>query len=88
MTPLALSDDDPRYRSMFHSAPEAMVIADDNRVIIDVNDALCRMFRYRRQDLIGRSTRCLYLHGHEYDGILTKRLAAHANHEGSLRQEL
>ncbi len=40
-----------------------------NRVLLDVNERLCQMVGYRREELIGRSTRMLYSTQEEFDHV-------------------
>lgn len=81
MTSVARCDVDTPYRSMFHGAPEAMIIVDPQRVILDANDAFCRLFQYCAKDVIGRQTRFLYESDGDYAAIEIMRAAAVANQD-------
>lgn len=43
-----------RYRSLFQYAPDGIIIADSTGVYLDVNDSLCDMLGYWREELIGK----------------------------------
>jgi len=42
-----------RYRILFESAPDGIVVADSNSYYLDVNGSICRMLGYSREELIG-----------------------------------
>ena len=42
------------FQRLFNSAPEAIILHDNNDVVVDVNDEFTRMFGYRREEAIGR----------------------------------
>jgi PAS domain S-box-containing protein len=46
---------DERYRSLFDSAADGILIADAEGIYLDANPSVCRMLGYRREDLIGLS---------------------------------
>lgn len=43
------------YRALFEHASDAIFIASDERIYLDVNAAACALSGYRREELIGRS---------------------------------
>jgi PAS domain S-box-containing protein len=43
------------YRALFEHASDAIFIASDDRIYLDVNAAACALSGYRREELIGRS---------------------------------
>jgi len=45
---------DSRYRALFESAIDAMVIGGADGRLIDVNPAFCRRFGYAREEVVGR----------------------------------
>jgi PAS domain S-box-containing protein len=53
-----MSDDEPalstRDRALFETALDAIVIVDDAGTYVDVNEALCRILRGTREQLVGR----------------------------------
>jgi PAS domain S-box-containing protein len=42
------------FERLFNSAPEAIVLHDNNDIILDVNDEFTRLFGYAREEAIGR----------------------------------
>ncbi len=43
------------HRALFTNNPAPMAIVDENRIIVDVNPALCRALGYEREELVGES---------------------------------
>ncbi len=39
---------------LFNSAPEAIVLHDNNDIVVNINEEFCRMFGYTREEAIGR----------------------------------
>lgn len=53
---------DTDYRVMFEASIDGLIIAEpDTGIVVDVNPALCRMFGYTRDELVGRHPR-LFIH--------------------------
>ena len=48
---------DARYRAIFESAVDGMVIFGSEGVLLDVNPAVCRMLGYSREEMVGRHFR-------------------------------
>lgn len=44
------------YRALFHAAPDAMVVTDDQGQILDVNDSFVALLGYGKDELHGRRT--------------------------------
>ena len=44
---------DRRYRTLFASAPDAIIIVDPRNVYLDANPSACRMLGYAREELVG-----------------------------------
>jgi PAS domain S-box-containing protein len=42
------------FESLFNSAPEAIVLHDDNDIVVNINDEFTRMFGYSREEAIGK----------------------------------
>jgi PAS domain S-box-containing protein len=42
------------FQRLFNSAPEAIILHDNNDVVVDVNDEFTRMFGYSREEAIGK----------------------------------
>ncbi|APV44614.1 PAS domain S-box-containing protein [Dehalogenimonas formicexedens] len=55
----ALREREGKLDAIFRTAPVGIAVA-VNRIIKEVNDTICRMAGYTRQELIGQSTRVLY----------------------------
>jgi PAS domain S-box-containing protein len=51
----ALRQSEEKYRRIVETAGEGFLLADENLIITDVNDAYCRMLGYERHELIGKS---------------------------------
>lgn len=50
----ALAGSEARYRTLFNATPSGLLVEDRRGTIVDVNDAVCRMLGYRRDELVGR----------------------------------
>ncbi|HKR63663.1 MAG TPA: PAS domain S-box protein, partial [Thermoanaerobaculia bacterium] len=48
---------DARYRALFETTPDGIMIVNDEGVYIDLNDAMCAMLGASREELIGRHFR-------------------------------
>ncbi len=56
-----LDKNEKRYRNFFHSMRDVILVADQERRIIDVNQpALRQLFGYELEDIVGRQTKILY----------------------------
>lgn len=55
------------FEQLFASAQEAIMIADNDGLVIDVNDEFLRMFGYDRDEIIGRSVDSLVATEGQYD---------------------
>lgn len=56
---LALRDSESKFRSLLQSAPDAIVIADENGIIELANDQTEKIFGYSRQELVGQPVELL-----------------------------
>jgi PAS domain S-box-containing protein len=65
---LALRESEGRLRSIFLAAPVGIGLTCD-RILSDVNDTLCRMTGYAREELVGKSARMLYPDDTEYEFV-------------------
>lgn len=51
---LARDASEERYRTLFEYSPDGIAIADTDSRYVDVNEALCQMLGYNREELIGK----------------------------------
>ncbi len=49
----ALRKSEEKYRRIVETAAEGFILMNENMVIVDVNEAYCRMTGYRREELVG-----------------------------------
>ncbi len=64
----ALREQEARLRSIYLVAPVGIGLVCD-RILMDVNDRLCRMTGYSRDELTGESARILYCTQDEYERV-------------------
>jgi sigma-B regulation protein RsbU (phosphoserine phosphatase) len=51
----ALRKSEEKFRRIVETAAEGFILMDEDLVIVDVNDAYCKMLGYARQELIGKT---------------------------------
>ena len=68
LTEEKLRESEVRLKSIFRALPAGIGLI-RRRVILEVNDALCRMTGYAQQELLGQSARLLYLSDQDYDWV-------------------
>ncbi|MCF7810482.1 PAS domain S-box protein [bacterium] len=64
----ALQDSESRLKSIFSAAPIGMGVI-SNRVLKEVNDRMCEMLGYSRDELLNQSSRMLYVTDAEFDYV-------------------
>ncbi|MFO1421357.1 MAG: chemotaxis protein CheB [Candidatus Competibacteraceae bacterium] len=64
----ALSDRETRLSSLYRAVPVGIGRV-ANRVFLEVNDHLCQILGYTREELIDHSSRLLYLSREEFDSV-------------------
>lgn len=65
-----------RYRALFTSIRDAILVADTDRRIIDCNPAFTDLFGYQLEEIMGKKTK--YVYGNEEDfHVLGKKLKEH-----------
>jgi PAS domain S-box-containing protein len=64
----ALREQESKMSSVFRASPIGMGLT-RNRVLIEVNDRVCEMTGYTREELVGQSARLLYLTNEEYEHV-------------------
>ena len=57
---IALEESEKRNRKLIESMSEGVLVVDSQRVITYVNDSLCRLLSYSREELIGRTLWSLF----------------------------
>ncbi len=60
--------DRARIESIYRAAPIGIGLVKD-QIFLEVNDRLCRMTEYSREELVGRNTRMLYPSDDEFDYV-------------------
>jgi len=61
-----LRKSEEKYRQLFHSIKDSILVADTNRNIIDCNQTFRECFGYSKEEIIGRQTACLYWSKEEF----------------------
>ncbi|GFO59210.1 hypothetical protein GMST_15350 [Geomonas silvestris] len=65
-----LSHSERRYRNLFASLRDAVVISDLSRQVIDVNQPACRdLFGYQTEELLGQSTALFYADPRDFERV-------------------
>ena len=72
-TPLVESVNQARFEAIFESISDAVVVANAQRQMINVNEAACRIFGYQESELIGESTSMLYADKDDFDSTGRER---------------
>ena len=55
-----LRKSEEKYRQLFHSIKDSIIVTDTNRNVIDCNETFREYFGYSKEEIIGRQTACLY----------------------------
>lgn len=64
----SLKESEEKLKSIFSAAPVGIGLV-INRILMEVNDSLCRLIGYDRNELIGKSAEILYPSKDEYDRV-------------------
>ena len=81
----ALAESKNRYKDLFSSIRDVIIMADQERIIIDANQpALRELFGYECEDIIGKSTRMLYADDAGYQGTGKEVFDKHKTEKGRL----
>jgi PAS domain S-box-containing protein len=70
----ALRDSEAALKSIFKAAPVGIGMV-TNRVFTFLNDAMCRMIGYSREELLGKSSRILYPTDEEFERVGREKYA-------------
>ncbi len=68
----ALRESEGRIKSIFRAAPIGIGMV-TNRMLMDVNNRICEMTGYRREELVGSSARVLYPTRDDFDYVGTEK---------------
>ncbi|GEM_PF-5513873 len=63
---IKLRNSEEKYRQLFHSIKDSILVTDTNRNIIDCNQTFRELFGYSQEEIIGRQTACLYVNKEEF----------------------
>lgn len=69
---LLLKESEEKIQSIFRAAPVGIGLV-VSRVLFEVNDTLCTLIGYQRNELIGKSSQILYPSKEEYDRVGKKK---------------
>lgn len=67
---VALSESEQHFRSLWERSFDGMRLTDEEGIILDVNDAFCRLMRVSRDEVVGRSMTVLHRPEEDHDLIL------------------
>ncbi|PKL47555.1 MAG: hypothetical protein CVV42_12540 [Candidatus Riflebacteria bacterium HGW-Riflebacteria-2] len=84
-TEKVLADSERRYRQLYNSIRDAILVTDTGRCITDCNPAFEKMFGCIGNGILGQSTRIIYAEDEDFNKI-GSILAGLNNSEGSLQQ--
>ncbi|MCF8043034.1 MAG: PAS domain S-box protein [Desulfarculaceae bacterium] len=77
LTERALADNEKKYRLLYSSIRDAILVADTNRKIIDCNPTFSALFGYSLEEIIGRETSTIYANMDEFSRM-GREIKAHA----------
>ena len=79
-------EDDLRVAAIAFEGQEGMVITDENRIILRVNQAFTRITGYTREEALGKTTNILKsgMHGASYYTDMSEQLIAHGFWQGEI----
>ncbi|MGB9553067.1 MAG: PAS domain S-box protein, partial [bacterium] len=80
----SLKEEEERFRNLFTSIPDGVVIYDSQGTILEVNEALARSRGYTREELIGRNVEDL---DHPESKPLSKPFLEEVQEKGAARRE-
>jgi len=65
----ALEQSEQRYRDLYNSIRDAILVANTNRTIVHCNQAFVELFGYTLKEIEGRTTSCVYADMGEYRSL-------------------
>ncbi|MCF8033718.1 MAG: PAS domain S-box protein [Desulfarculaceae bacterium] len=78
---LALVESEKKYRSLYSSIRDAILVADSNRKIIDCNPTFSALFGYALEDIKGKETSTIYASLDEFSRM-GQEIRAHGGDQG------
>ncbi|MFW6139100.1 MAG: PAS domain S-box protein, partial [Spirochaetota bacterium] len=79
----ALQESEKKYRSLYNSIRDAILVADTDRNIIDCNAAFAELFGYTLEEIRGKKTRYVYENDEEFKAM-GKEISDHRGDPGFL----
>jgi PAS domain S-box-containing protein len=70
----ALRESEARMRSIFKASPTGIGLVSD-RILLDVNEKICKMLGYSQEQLIGKNARVLYPTDEDYEYVGREKYA-------------
>ncbi len=64
-----LKESEEKYRGLYNSIRDSILVADSNRNIIDCNPAFCSLFGYSKNEVIGKQTVYIYENETEFKAL-------------------
>lgn len=71
----ALRENEAALRSIFRAVPVGIGLVDRNRTLLRINDRICEMTGYSRNELIGQSARLIYPSDEEFERVGREKYA-------------
>jgi PAS domain S-box-containing protein len=71
----ALNESEARLRGIFKVAPVGIGLVSADRVILEVNDRVCEMLGYSREELVGRGARMIYASDEDFEYVGREKYA-------------
>lgn len=75
-----------RIASVFHNSQEGIVMTDEMKVIVDVNEAFCDLTGYTKEEVLGKTP--MLLRSGRHEEIFYVQMNEALKHEGSWRGEI
>jgi PAS domain S-box-containing protein len=78
-TERAITESERKYRTLFETATDGILILSGAGLMLDANPAACSMYGRSRDELAGQDVRCLFQRDHHpaVEEVLTSSLAGH-----------
>lgn len=76
-----IMESEKRYRALFNSIRDAILVTDTKRTILDCNAAFTDLFGFRHEEIIGRKTQAIYENEGEFQRV-GEALRIHAGGDG------